>query len=103
MFQLTRAAMYQALSCRLRRWAYQAKVMKTLEQSNKTTVFHMVGITGSAHSSDGGATLQRRRHSRRLWHIWLYVNAAPGAILQARWACRSILPQTWRQNPGVRP
>jgi hypothetical protein len=57
------------LSCKLRRWADQAKVMKTLEQSNKTMVFHMAGITGSAHSSGGGARLRRRRGSRRLSRI----------------------------------
>jgi hypothetical protein len=45
---------------------YAAKVMKILEQSNKTMVFHMVGITGSVHSSGGGATLRCRRDSRCL-------------------------------------
>src|SRR5262249_41659808 len=51
--QLARAATYQGLSWRVRKWAYQAKVMKTLEQMSRTTGFQMVGssITSSALSS----------------------------------------------------
>src|SRR5262245_61493545 len=41
--QLTRAARYQALSWRWRKWAYQAKVLKIWEQSNKTAVLHNGG------------------------------------------------------------
>src|SRR5260221_14581009 len=51
--QLTSAATYQGRSLRFLRWAYHAKVMKTLEQTRRpavTTKTLMAGVVGQAPS-----------------------------------------------------
>src|SRR2546425_13204881 len=70
--QLTSAATIQGRWLKCRRWAYQAKVMKMLDRTSRTTVLAITGMRDSCGGGGGGGV-------RLLYHAQDFACGAPPA------------------------